>query len=107
MRIKFLSFFAILVLSTPCFASEYFSWSVSVNGSQPTTLEYRVNGDKISGKIFGNEIEGYQVGRHIVFYRKSNARQIYHGWMSPNRKSIAGGFSHQGDNLGIWYGKRY
>lgn len=87
-------------------ASEGYSWTISVNGGQPTQLVYTVSGDKVTGQIFGEAIEGFQVGRHLVFYRKSAARQIYHAWMSPNLRSIAGYFSHQGDNLGIWNGTR-
>ncbi len=106
-KLMFLLAISVFVLvSGPVHASESFSWTVSVNAGNPTQLIYSVTGEKISGHIFGDAIEGYQVGRHIVFYRVSGARQIYHGWMSPNRRSVSGFFSHQGDNLGIWNGSR-
>jgi hypothetical protein len=94
-----------------------YRWNVNANGFDGilkyTVVNNRVNGTfiyKHGNQLESNPIEGYQVGRNIVFYRHSSANQIWTGWIQDSSfggnelLSIAGTFSHLGENSYPWYG---
>lgn len=82
-----------------------YRWSINAN-SHKGKLQYTVHGNRITGTIYSNEkIEGYQVGRQMVFYRE-RSKQIWIGLISDNKSIIGGTFSHWGKNSYPWYGTK-
>jgi len=82
-------------------------WNINGNGHKGI-LQYNLDGNKLKGSIYGNKIEGFQVGRHIVFYRTCKDNQIWTGWIwngdGEHGPTIAGTFSHRGENSFPWSG---
>lgn len=108
---SFLSAFSILCLGTiyceSLLAEGSYSYRWNINGNQHKgTLEYNVSNMHINGRIYGQPIKGYQVGRHVVFYRYSPDNQIWAGWISVGGQQICGLFSHQGENTYPWQGEK-
>jgi hypothetical protein len=94
-----------------------YRWNVNANGFDGI-LEYTVVNNRVIGTFSywhanqteSNPIEGYQVGRNIVFYRHSTANQIWIGWIGDSSfegngdRYIAGTLSHLGENSYPWHG---
>ena len=84
-----------------------YTWKINANGHEGI-LQYNVNGIKVTGTVLGNKIEGYQVGRHIIFHRSSTENQLWSGWIwngdGNKGPTIAGSFSHRGENSYPWHG---
>lgn len=74
-----------------------------------TVVNKRLKGT-YSDKSLSSKIEGYQVGRHVVFYRELRNHQIWTGWISDDTHShsptptLSGTFSHRGGNSFPWHG---
>jgi hypothetical protein len=93
-----------------------YEWNINGNGFEGvlkyTVIDHRVSGS-LTGGPWGREeytsIEGYQVGRNLVFYR-CESNQIWTGWIwetsygGRQGPSVAGTFSHEGENSYPWYG---
>jgi hypothetical protein len=92
--------------------------SFSINGNGHTgVLTYAHSGDRITGTIYGDPIEGFQIGRHLVFYRVG-AGQVWSGWLWGDghgskvdaagtigaQSMISGTFSHRGEKSFPWHG---
>jgi len=92
-----------------------YRWEITRNGLQEV-LMYKVGSDlsehSIFGYINGDNIKGYQVGRHVVFYRPSDTNQIWTGWISKDFNDvdispiISGYYSCEGEDIYPWYGQR-
>jgi len=95
--------------------SLYYRWEITRNGLQEV-LMYKVGSDLSEHSIFGyindDNIKGYQVGRHVVFYRRSDTNQIWTGWISEDFNDVdslqivSGSYSCEGENVYPWYGQR-
>lgn len=92
--------------------------SFSINGNGYTgVLSYTHSGDRITGTIYGDPIEGFQIGRHLVFYRVGQG-QVWSGWLWGDghgtkvdtagaigaQSMISGTFSHRGEKSYPWHG---
>lgn len=88
-------------------ANYQYRWAINSNSFEGI-LQYNVNNHRITGQIHGDPIEGFQVGRHIMFYRVCSANQLFEAWISARDSSvppmISGTFSHQGENTYPWFG---
>ena len=112
-RMNALAIILIVVGATTAAAQ---SFSINGNG-HPGILSYTQSGGRITGEIYGDRIEGFQVGRHLVFFRAS-AGQIWSGWFwgAPHgtttdvagrvgaQSMISGTFSHGGEKSFPWHG---
>lgn len=89
-------------------------WQVNGNGSIGT-LEIETSfGTQVSGRLYGDTVNGYLTGRHLVLFREGRSEQVWDGWImdprGPNRRDrnfsdglfIAGTYSDGGDTY-PWY----
>ncbi len=109
--ISFIVSVVFLLLSTYGVFAQTYQYRWQINGNEHEgILEYNVVNHRITGKIYGNPIEGFQVGRHVVFHRESHNHQLWVGWISERSgktgKMISGTFSNNGENSYPWEGIR-